>query len=101
MSFQIAVENIKCGGCASTIRTKLLGIDGVRNVEIDIKAGLVKIDADENLKQQITYKLAQIGYPEVGSVEGLQSIGAKAKSFVSCAVGRMSSEDDAKHSGDS
>ncbi|NIP71548.1 MAG: heavy-metal-associated domain-containing protein, partial [Gammaproteobacteria bacterium] len=29
-------QNIKCGGCAGTIRDGLLALDGVSGVEVDI-----------------------------------------------------------------
>jgi copper chaperone len=34
-------------------------------------------------------KLRAMGYPEKGSLHGLQAGVANAKSFVSCAIGRM------------
>lgn len=86
---RIEVENIKCGGCASSIRKGLLALDGVRGVEVDIEAGAVEVEADTALRTDVAGKLAAMGYPETGSVQGLRSAGAKAKSFVSCAVGRM------------
>lgn len=95
MTMTIAVENIKCGGCANTIKLKLSSIEGVLNSEVDIEQGLIKcelaanVSADE-VKELVKQKLCSLGYPEKGSVEGLQSIGAKAKSFVSCATGKMS-----------
>jgi copper chaperone len=30
-----------------------------------------------------------MGYPETGSVEGLKAAAMKARSFVSCAIGRI------------
>lgn len=93
-SFEVAVENIKCGGCANTIKNKLLAIPEIHQVEVEIQPGLVKISADLAQKNQVVALLAQLGYPEVGSVEGLKSVGAKAKSFVSCAIGRMSEDRD-------
>ncbi len=86
---RIEVENIKCGGCAASIRKGLEALDGVEGVEIDIEAGAVEAQADEARRPEIARKLASMGYPETGSVQGLKSAGAKAKSFVSCAVGRM------------
>ena len=89
MSYVIEVENIKCGGCANSIRKGLLEDAGVNEVEIDIEGGKVSIDGDETVREQIAMKLARMGYPEVGSVEGMKAAAAKAKSFVSCAVGRI------------
>lgn len=91
-NFEITVENIKCGGCANQIKTKLLAKPGITHVSVDVETGGVKIEADLSLKDAVVAQLLQLGYPEVGSVSGLKSAGAKAKSFVSCAVGRMTDE---------
>ncbi len=89
----IAVENIKCGGCAKTIRTRLLQEQGVSAVEVDIETGRVSIAADADTRPALVERLAGLGYPEVGSVEGIRAAAAKAKSFVSCAVGRIEKSD--------
>lgn len=91
--YEIAVENIKCGGCANTICTKVLEQESVSSVDVDIEAGIVRIEGDEAFRDDIAMKLAHLGYPEVGSVEGLKAAAAKAKSFVSCAVGRMDNKE--------
>lgn len=88
MSYSIDVENIKCGGCANSIKQKL-DEAGHPGAEVDIEAGRVTIDGDGNDRDTVASALAKMGYPEVGSVEGLQSAAAKAKSVVSCAVGRI------------
>ena len=88
MNIQIEVENIKCGGCASSVTSKLTALDSVNEVSVDIENGMVHIDGEENRRNDYVDTLAKIGYPEVGSVEGLASTGAKVKSFVSCAIGR-------------
>jgi len=93
MSYLIAVENIKCGGCANTIKHKLAGIQGVENVAVNIEAGEVTIEGEDAGRDIVTAKLLQLGYPEKGTAEGLRAATAKAKSFVSCAIGRMDSED--------
>ncbi len=89
MSYVIAVENIKCGGCANSIRKGLLEDPHVDEVSVDIETGQVAIEGDESVRDDIAAKLAHLGYPEVGSVEGMKSAAAKAKSFVSCAIGRI------------
>ena len=43
MTYQISVENIKCGGCAATIRGKLEAMDGVDKIDVDIEAGVVSV----------------------------------------------------------
>jgi copper chaperone len=97
MGYAIQVENIKCGGCANSIRTKLIGRGVALDVAVDIEQGLVDIDGDTASREQAIDILAGMGYPETGSVEGLKAAAAKAKSFVSCAVGRI---DNAKSGSD-
>ena len=89
MSYTIEVENIKCGGCASSIRKGLLEDDQVVEVEVDIEGGRVTVEGAADARDRIALKLAHMGYPEVGSVEGMKAAAAKAKSFVSCAIGRI------------
>ncbi len=93
MTYQINVENIKCGGCASTIRSKLEVMEGIGSIEVDIEAGIVRIDGSEDSREAVTAKLLKLGYPESGTAEGIAAAKARAKSFVSCAVGRISGED--------
>ncbi len=88
---KIEVENIKCGGCANSIRKGLLQLEGVSAAEVDVEAGTVEVEAPESAREAVAAKLASMGYPEVGTVSGLGSASAKVKSFASCAVGRMSS----------
>lgn len=98
MNILVSVENIKCGGCANSIRKQLLAIESVEDVNVDIEQGQVSIQGSDGvvtdeLRLQVLQTLLKMGYPETGSVEGLKSAGAKAKSFVSCAVGRMSDDE--------
>lgn len=94
MSFEIEVENIKCGGCAGTIVKGLQALDGVTTASVDVEQGRVTVEGDESLRATVAARLLQLGYPEVGSVEGLASAKARAKSFVSCAVGKFSESSD-------
>jgi len=92
MTLEIQVDNIKCGGCANTIRTKLEEAFETP-VSVDIEQGVVRIDASEARRQEIVAGLASLGYPETGTAEGIEAATAKAKSFVSCAIGRMRGTD--------
>lgn len=92
MNYEISVENIKCGGCAGTIVKKINEIEGVNSTEVDIENGIVKIDGADGLREGLAATLLKYGYPETGTAEGMAAAKAKAKSFVSCAVGRMSSD---------
>jgi len=86
----IEIENLKCGGCENTIVKGLKAIMGVQTVTVDQVNKSVVLDADPNVRQQIVEKLLAMGYPEKGSVAGLDKGIATAKSFVSCAIGRIS-----------
>jgi len=87
---QVHVENIKCGGCEKFIINGLNSIEGVSNIVIDQEQQMVSVLADESLRDALVSKLKSMGYPEHGSVSGLDAGLANAKSFVSCAIGRIS-----------
>lgn len=84
----IIVENLKCGGCANSITNALQKIEGVSKIEIDVATSNVSAQLSDSLDRAIlTAKLAKLGYPEAGTENTLTQ---KAKSFVSCAIGRVS-----------
>ena len=86
MQHIIAVENIKCGGCVNSITKALLTIPGVETVNIDQDNQQVTVDTlTANDREAIVKKLAGLGYPETGNNDLLK----KARSFVSCAIGRL------------
>lgn len=88
MKTSIIVQNLKCGGCANTITTKLSSISNISNLEVDIEASKVSfnyINKEDALI--VKEKLKNLGYP---SIEEENSLGSKAKSFVSCATGKFS-----------
>jgi copper chaperone len=89
MEHVIEVENIRCGGCANTITHSLQKLDGVRSVSVDIENGRVSVTMDTDDRERLVAALLKNGYPEKGSAEGLQAAKAKAKSFVSCAIGKL------------
>lgn len=90
----IKIDNLKCGGCGSTIKKTLKSIDGVKNVAIDFDTDEVAIIHDEEVnRESLAEALKKMGYPEAGTTEGLTAFAATAKSFVSCAIGRMSPEE--------
>ena len=90
MTWTVTVENIKCGGCANSIRKALGAIEGVTGVNVDVEKGDIQVEGDEAARAAVTKRLLDLGYPESGAVSGIGSVAAKAKSFVSCAVGRVS-----------
>jgi copper chaperone len=91
MALEFLVENIKCGGCENSIVKGLQTIEGVESVRIERESQRILVDAPETQRTLLASKLRSMGYPEQGSVQGLEAGVANVKSFVSCAIGRMSS----------
>jgi copper chaperone len=89
-TFQVEVENIKCGGCENSIVKGIHSVAEVSALVIDREKQLVSFTGEESIKQTVIDKLRAMGYPEKGSVSGLAAGLTNAKSFVSCAIGRMS-----------
>ena len=86
MKADIRIENLKCGGCAATIKKGILSIDGVQEVTIDLEESLVSVASEKENIEEVKSILSKLGYPEVGDKN---TVLHKAKSFVSCAVGRI------------
>jgi len=90
MMTTIEILNLKCGGCANTIKKGIISVEGVSEVSVDIEASKVTVNADsEAIILSVKEKLAKMGYPEMGDAN---TVLHKAKSFVSCATGRMTNE---------
>jgi copper chaperone CopZ len=80
-----AIQNIRCGGCANTIKKELSKI--FDSVEIDIESKIVTVEAkNEQDIQNGAEALKKLGYPLLGEESGFVD---KAKSFVSCAIGKF------------
>lgn len=87
----IEILNLKCNGCANSIKKGILTIEGVHEVSVDLETSKVSIDAtDDSIIKLVKGKLSSMGYPEVGDAN---TVLHKTKSFVSCATGRMISEE--------
>ena len=82
----IIIDNLKCGGCANTVTKQLKSMDGVQNVTVDVETSTVVVEKEEAITRVLLLeKLAKWGYPEIGTSNLVQ----KAKSYVSCAIGRL------------
>jgi len=82
MSLSIHVENIKCGGCANSIKKGLMDEAGVSMVEINVEHGMVSIDGENLDRDAIAAHLLKMGYPESGSVEGMKAATGKPKALL-------------------
>ena len=85
----VHIQNLKCGGCANTITKKLNALDDVSEVSVEVEDNSVTFEySDEHTLDVVKETLAEIGYPEDGERNSLTT---KAKSYVSCAFGKMTS----------
>ena len=88
MHFEI--NNLKCGGCEKTVLKGLNALDGVTDVSVDHELQMVSLQAEPAMRAAIVEKLQDMGYPEKGSIEGFEAGVSNIKSYVSCAIGKMS-----------
>lgn len=87
MRTSIIVQNLKCGGCAKTITSKLSEINNISEVAVDNMTSTVSFRAQSSEDAlNVKEKLKILGYP---SIDDQNSVITKAKSFVSCATGKM------------
>ena len=90
METKIKILNLKCGGCANSIKKGLHSVEGVQQVEVDLDHSIVKVHTiDQTIVDAVKEKLSKMGYPASDEENTLMH---KAKSFVSCATGRMGKE---------
>ena len=88
MKTSISVQNLKCGGCAHTIISKLSTIENISDLQVDVEENLVSFNyLSETDAVTVKEKLKNLGYP---SIDDGNSLASKAKSFVSCATGKIS-----------
>jgi len=88
METTIHIQNLKCGGCANTITKGISSIEAVQNVSVNVDESIVTFSYEtEDQVNEVKNKLKSLGYPEDGEAN---TLGDKAKSYVSCAIGKMS-----------
>jgi len=88
MKTSIIVQNLKCGGCAHTITSKLAELEFVSDLNVDVDQSKVSFSyTNETDALKVKQKLKSLGYP---SIEDTNPLTTKAKSFVSCATGKIS-----------
>jgi len=88
MNTKVFIQNLKCGGCAKTIIKKLSDLDNIADVKVNVDESSVAFNYKDELDLAVVIEtLKENGYPVDGDEN---SLGTKAKSFVSCAIGKMS-----------
>lgn len=94
----VKVDNLKCGGCAATIKKNLLLIKGIESLEVIPENEEVKINHDDALSLKLAKdELDRLGYPEQGTTEGLEKLSKNVKSYLSCAIGKLTKPEDDKN----
>lgn len=87
MYTEIFLENIKCSGCRNTVIKEAMKQEMVQSVDVEVETGKVSLNykGGEETLARIKSRLYRKGYPERGS----NTIKSTAKSYVSCALGRL------------
>jgi copper chaperone CopZ len=83
---EIKIANLKCGGCASTIKKELLQLEGVNEVNVNNDTDSVRVAYNEEVRESIVNRLHELGYPEATEKNGLL---LKLKSYSSCMIGKI------------
>jgi copper chaperone CopZ len=64
MQNSIILQNLKCGGCAKTITSKISEIAHIQNVIVDVAISTIFFNAEnEESTVKVKEKLKSIGYP--------------------------------------
>ena len=84
------VMNVKCGGCANTLKNALKDDFGEVEVNLEVMPREITLDVSDDKMELLREKLKSLGYPMADEKLNLFETGTtKAKSFVSCAIGKM------------
>ena len=87
MIYNIPIQNLKCGGCEAKITNSISSIEGVSKVTVDNDTDTVQFEAEnEEIVSKVEATLSKLGYPKV---DDPNNIIQKAKSYVSCMIGRV------------
>jgi len=84
------VKNVKCGGCASTLKKALLEEFGDVEVNLEVEPRKITLEIEPEQEELLKLKLRKLGYPLVtDELSVFSTVSTTAKSFVSCAIGKM------------
>lgn len=68
---KIIIANLKCSGCATTIKKELEKSEGVNDVIVDPETDSVDLSYENIERDVIIQKLHSLGYPEATEKNGL------------------------------
>lgn len=91
MRTTVSIQNLKCDGCKNVISKKLQILAGISDCTIDVASSTISFNySTHNAMEGLRMELATMGYPITGDPN---TIVDKAKSYVNCAVGRLTTKD--------
>lgn len=82
----IIVANLKCSGCANTIKRGLQKMPNVQDVAVDTEKDTVVVTYEDETRAKIIHSLHSLGYPEATEQNGLL---LQLKSYTSCMLGKI------------
>lgn len=86
----LKVENVKCEGCAGTLKKALFDTYGEVEVNLDVHPREITLNIQEDQLEGLKKELRSLGYPlSSDELSTFQSVSTTAKSFVSCAIGKI------------
>jgi copper chaperone CopZ len=84
------VENVKCEGCANTLKKALLKEFGEVTVNLEKEPREITLFITKEQKEPLQLALRKLGYPLTSdTLSSFQTMGTTAKSFLSCAIGKI------------
>ena len=90
MKTVLYIQNLKCSGCEHTVIKNLSKIGGIKDVFVNIEDSSVSFRYKLiNQIDTVVDELSKLGYPVLGNKN---SLGSRAKSYVSCALGKLNKE---------
>lgn len=91
MQKSFKVLNVKCGGCANTIKESLRDEFGEVVVDLTQEPRVITLEIkDEEAEASFRKKIRSLGYWVEDEELGTLAKGSlKAKSFISCAIGKI------------
>ena len=88
------VKNVKCGGCAGTLKKSLLEEFGEVEVNLEVEPREITLEMENQDEELLKLKLRKLGYPLItDELSAFSTVSTTAKSFVSCAIGKIDNQD--------
>lgn len=62
MEKEILIEGMHCNHCVEAVKKALTGIDGVKNVKVDLKKNIAVVDVENVKDNDLTDAILNIGF---------------------------------------